>query len=208
MYRLIGMLDPEGVASFAEQSCLLSIETVQHKWEDDCGTFSACKQQGITIVARPAAASTSGSGVVMSPVTIFTILTQIPDMDMQALGFIGYSNHPCNGIIMTLPVLPPVSRPSMRTIEYLHPPTKKHLWWWMKVCVISRQGNRLLLKTAIILSLTVSCYTTEKKGRDACITVDYQTVLTSAALIRNSPDRNVIWQRYMEMHMAIAHGEF
>lgn len=34
--------------------------------------------------------------------------------------------------------------------------------------------------------------------------MDYQVVLNSAALIRNSPDRSVVWTRYTEMHMAIA----
>lgn len=35
------------------------------------------------------------------------------------------------------------------------------------------------------------------------ITLDYQAVLNASVLIRNSPDRNAIWQRYMDMHMAI-----
>lgn len=52
----------------------------------------------------------------MSANTIFSILTEVPDLDLQALGFVGNINHPCNAIIVSLPVLPPVSRPSMRTI--------------------------------------------------------------------------------------------
>lgn len=93
-------------------------------------------------MAKPASASTtnSASGVMISPVTIFTILTQVPDMDMQALGFIGLSNHPCNAIIVTLPVLPPVSRPSMRTLDRTgslgHPndPMRQKLENWTTFC--------------------------------------------------------------------------
>ena len=39
------------------------------------------------------------------------------------------------------------------------------------------------------------------------ITTDYQTILTSAAAIRNTLDRNVIWFRYMDMHMCHASNQ-
>ena len=43
-------------------------------------------------------------------------------------------------------------------------------------------------------------YTRRARG---CITMDYQTILNSAGIIRTGQERNAIWTRYTEMHMAI-----
>lgn len=62
-----------------------------------CGAeLLSIKQQGISIVARPASqASSTSAGVIVSANTILALLTQLPDVDIQALGFVGPSNHPC-----------------------------------------------------------------------------------------------------------------
>ena len=50
---------------------------------------------------------------------IFACLVRIPELDLAALGFnaVKSQNHPCNVIISMLLVLPPVSRPAMRTVN-------------------------------------------------------------------------------------------
>ena len=47
---------------------------------------------------------------------IFSTLIQLPDVDIAALGF-GARNHPANTILSIILVLPPVSRPAMRTVN-------------------------------------------------------------------------------------------
>lgn len=53
----------------------------------------------------------------LSATAAFALFTRIPDVDLRALGFVGPTNHPCNAILNAIPVLPPVSRPSMRTLN-------------------------------------------------------------------------------------------
>ena len=73
------------------------------------------KQQGISIMARPTLLD--GAALVMVPANIiFSVLVRLPDIDIAALGF-GSHNHPCNTILSTVLVLPPVSRPAMRTVN-------------------------------------------------------------------------------------------
>lgn len=75
------------------------------------------KQQGICILARRTGLSTSA--VVVPAAVIFASLVRMPEADLMALGFLGGAaeNHPCNAILSVLPVLPPVSRPAMRTLN-------------------------------------------------------------------------------------------
>lgn len=88
-----------------------------------CGADLLCfKQHGIAVTARPSTATASSTGVLVPATALFTILTQVPDNDLAALGFIGPSNDPCNVILMQMLVLPPVSRPSMRTLLRTLPP--------------------------------------------------------------------------------------
>lgn len=35
------------------------------------------------------------------------------------------------------------------------------------------------------------------------ITLDYQSILQAAAILRTNLDRSVLWQRYMDMHLAL-----
>lgn len=56
----------------------------------------------------------------MPPTAIFAALICLPADDLVALGFVvnqTCNNHPANAVLSLLPVLPPVSRPAMRTIN-------------------------------------------------------------------------------------------
>ena len=77
------------------------------------------KQQGICIMARRASSPTSTPGVLVPAAAIFTTLVQLPEVDLLALGFNATrtQNHPCNGVLSMFLVLPPVSRPAMRTVN-------------------------------------------------------------------------------------------
>ena len=70
-----------------------------------------------------------GTPVLVPPTVVFTTLVQLPAEDMLALGLgITGTNHPCNAVLIrpvglvaclvwsVLPILPPVSRPVMRTM--------------------------------------------------------------------------------------------
>jgi hypothetical protein len=73
------------------------------------------KQQGICIMARPA--SGDWPLTMVPAATIFSTLVRLPDVDIAALGFNAQKNHPCNTIMSLVLVLPPVSRPAMRTVN-------------------------------------------------------------------------------------------
>ena len=78
------------------------------------------KQQGLCITARFVTQTTSSPGVVVPPAIIFAALICLPTDDLNALGFSGTdvgTNHPVNAVLSLLPVLPPVSRPAMRTLN-------------------------------------------------------------------------------------------
>ena len=85
------------------------------------------KQQGICIMARRASSPTSTPGVLVPAAAIFTTLVQLPEVDLLALGFNATrtQNHPCNGVLSMFLVLPPVSRPAMRTVN-LKPGNPNH----------------------------------------------------------------------------------
>jgi DNA-directed RNA polymerase beta' subunit len=90
-----------------------------------CGRITHCqfcyartltfKQQGLCITARPT--GSHGPPVLVPAAAMFAALVQIPDEDLAAIG-IGNTaiSHPCNAVMVVLPVLPPVSRPAMRTM--------------------------------------------------------------------------------------------
>lgn len=42
---------------------------------------------------------------------------RLPPTDLRLLGFDAGGNHPCDAVLSVLPVLPPVSRPAMRTLN-------------------------------------------------------------------------------------------
>lgn len=72
------------------------------------------KQQGLCILARVA----GGPQVMVPASAVFTLLVQLPDTDLLALGFDpNADNHPSSAVISVLPVLPPVSRPAMKTLN-------------------------------------------------------------------------------------------
>jgi hypothetical protein len=78
------------------------------------------KQQGLCITARFATQTISSPGVVVPPAIIFAALICLPTDDLNALGFSNSNvctNHPVNAVLTLLPVLPPVSRPAMRTLN-------------------------------------------------------------------------------------------
>lgn len=73
------------------------------------------KQQGLCIVARH-----QSTAAVIPPLAAFIALIQVPDGDMEALGFHVRDNpsaHPASAVMSVLPVLPPVSRPSMHSVN-------------------------------------------------------------------------------------------
>jgi hypothetical protein len=73
------------------------------------------RQQGITITAKLAVATTP---FVMVPAgAIFASLVRLPDGDLATMGFHSVGNHPCNAIMSSLLVLPPVARPAMKTMN-------------------------------------------------------------------------------------------
>ena len=79
------------------------------------------KQQGIGIVARRVVGTgaTAATAILVPATAIFATLMRLPEADLAALGFgTGlHGNHPANGVLSVLPVLPPVSRPAMRTMN-------------------------------------------------------------------------------------------
>jgi DNA-directed RNA polymerase beta' subunit len=85
------------------------------------------KQQGICITARRTDTPT-GSYVIVPASVIFASLVRLTEADLGALGFGGSvnSNHPCNAVLSVLPVLPPVSRPAMRTMNLAWGWTRSH----------------------------------------------------------------------------------
>jgi DNA-directed RNA polymerase beta' subunit len=134
------------------------------------GSLLVFKQQGLCITARIATSSqttTSGPGVIVPPNTIFATLMCLPEDDLVALGFTAANrnnNHPANAVLSILPVLPPVSRPAMRTINL-------------------KTGQPFVIEDSI--------------------TIEYQTILTTATAIRNTNEQSVLRQKYIELHMAI-----
>lgn len=88
-----------------------------------CGAeLLSFKSHGITIIARPVATGSGQPSATLLPANAaFAILNGVPDRDLRALGFDGVQNHPCHAILQLLPVLPPVSRPSMRTMPRDNP---------------------------------------------------------------------------------------
>ena len=94
-------------------------------------TLLTFKQQGISIVAKPVHAAASVQPVPVPAAAAFASLVRLPDIDLMALyrgcfehpplcpGFNPKrsDNHPCNAILSLLLVLPPVSRPAMRTVN-------------------------------------------------------------------------------------------
>ena len=77
------------------------------------------KQQGVCIMARRSSAPASTPGVMVPASAIFATLVRMPELDLSALGFDPRKpqNHPCNAVLLMLLVLPPVSRPAMRTVN-------------------------------------------------------------------------------------------
>ena len=84
------------------------------------------KQQGLCVTARVLTANNSNNApapttaVIVPPIAMFAALICLPTDDLIALGFPGgddYTNHPANTILSLLPVLPPISRPAMRTLN-------------------------------------------------------------------------------------------
>ena len=69
------------------------------------------KQNGICITATAGASPV----MVVPAAAIYLSLVRLPRVDLMALGFTDPASHPCNAVMTVLPVLPPVSRPSMRT---------------------------------------------------------------------------------------------
>ena len=77
------------------------------------------KQQGLCVTARVTATATPPP-VIVPPAAMFAALICLPTDDLIALGFPGgedETNHPANTILTVLPVLPPISRPAMRTLN-------------------------------------------------------------------------------------------
>ena len=75
------------------------------------------KQQGLCILAK---ATNNKSHVMVPPVVVHSILMKLPLMDLEVLGFpvkTVENSHPIGCILSVLPVLPPVSRPAMRTLN-------------------------------------------------------------------------------------------
>ena len=89
------------------------------------GLLLVFKQQGLCITARTAVSSTStgtsaAPGIIVPPTAVFAALICLPADDLVALGFTSSNrsnNHPANAVLSVLPVLPPVSRPAMRTVN-------------------------------------------------------------------------------------------
>ena len=95
------------------------------------------KHQGLAILARrPGVANEAGNNnnryVLVGAQHLFTLLigalvacrainvsvmTMVPDFDIQTLGLNIGVNHPCSAVLTVLPVLLPVSRPSMQTLN-------------------------------------------------------------------------------------------
>jgi DNA-directed RNA polymerase beta' subunit len=85
------------------------------------------KQQGLCVTARVITANSGGGAamppnatVIVPPTAVFAALICLPTDDLVALGFPGgddCTNHPANTILSLLPVLPPISRPAMRTLN-------------------------------------------------------------------------------------------
>ena len=77
------------------------------------------KQQGISVVARLSASTATSPYIMVPAAPIFASLVRLPEIDLAALGFNPKrpENHPCNAVLPLLLVLPPVSRPAMRTVN-------------------------------------------------------------------------------------------
>ena len=130
------------------------------------------KQQGISIMARP---TLMDGALVMVPANIiFSVLVRLPDIDIAALGF-GPHNHPCNTILSTVLVLPPVSRPAMRTVNL-------------------KTGNPFVPKR-----LHGSACNRLHPVEDS-ITTEYQAIIQAATALQNASDRHQLWTKYMELH--------
>lgn len=75
------------------------------------------KQQGLGIIGR---LKTQSQWTFVPPLAVFSALMQMPVFDLEVLGFpVGSvpNAHPVGCILSSLPVLPPVSRPAMRTVN-------------------------------------------------------------------------------------------
>ena len=133
------------------------------------------KQQGISILARRV--QNPGPHTILVPAaSIFATLVRLSTRDLNALGFewgrccidnalptSTSHNHPCNAVMGTLLVLPPVSRPAMRTVN-----TGPHS---MGTCRHLKTGNPFVVEVCTFL-----CPFKEARGRDT-ISTEYHSIL-------------------------------
>lgn len=148
------------------------------------------KQQGLCITARYGTAPAvldgdrprCGSPALVPPFAVFVLLQQTPDEDLESLGFrvsTHPSSHPVGAILSVLPVLPPVSRPAMRTLNL-------------------KTGQPFVVEGRVFI-----CAAHNQRSVIDTITTEYQTILNTAAALRTATDRQQIWQKYMDLHTAI-----
>jgi hypothetical protein len=146
------------------------------------------------MVVATAAAGGGGGVVLLSPLVAFVTLIQVPHDDLEALGFPVSSvrnSHPVGAIISALPVLPPVSRPAMRTLN---------LKTGQPYVV---EGVRCLFPSFLSFCLSRSIGSFTNVEFLDSITAEYQNILGYVNSLRTAYDRNTVWQKYTEYHMAI-----
>ena len=146
-----------GIAIVARPASAMPAATTTAVLGADVVERPAVDQVSPTTTAPPPPAlgpTTTAPGVLVPALSVFAILTRVPDLDLltagntcthththtncgslclSAMGFGPLqqpaaapsssqqqqpaTNHPCNAVMVSLPVMPPVSRPSMRSLS-------------------------------------------------------------------------------------------